>query len=85
MNNSYNIANRNNCSICAMTGEDEPDVGSTAVAIASPDDDAIFSPANTAAEKKKMMKAGTMMKAGYHKEESEESYDVKADVDALVV
>ena len=35
-------------------------------------------------EKKKMMKAGTMMKAGYHKEESEESYDVKADVDALV-
>ncbi len=35
-------------------------------------------------EKKKMMKAGTMMKAGYQKEESEESYDVKADVDALV-
>tara|TARA_B100000287_G_scaffold264627_1_gene249030 strand:- start:663 stop:1472 length:810 start_codon:yes stop_codon:yes gene_type:complete len=34
------------------------------------------------------MKAGKMMKAGYHKEEdeksSEESYDVKADVDALV-
>ena len=35
-------------------------------------------------DKKKMMKAGTMMKAGYQKEESEESYDVKADVDALV-
>ena len=36
-------------------------------------------------EKKKMMKADKhMMKAGYHKEESEESYDVKADVDALV-
>ena len=34
-----------------MTGDDEPDVGSTAVAIANPDEDAIFSPANTAAEK----------------------------------
>ena len=35
-----------------MTGDEEPDVGSTAVAIASPEDDAIFSPARAAAAKK---------------------------------
>ena len=34
-----------------MTGEDEPEVGSTAVAIANPDEDAIFSPARDAAPK----------------------------------
>ena len=50
--NDINIANRNNCKICDITGDDDPEVGSTAVAIASPEEDAIFSPANTAAEKK---------------------------------
>ena len=50
--NDINIANRNNCKIWDITGEDEPDVGSTAVAIASPEEDAIFSPASAAAEKK---------------------------------
>jgi len=39
-------------------------------------------------KKKEMMKAGKMMKAGYHKEEdeksSEDSLDIKSDVDALI-
>ena len=34
-----------------MTGDYDPDVGSTAVAIARPDEDAIFSPASDAAAK----------------------------------
>ena len=46
------MTNKNNVKICAITGEEEPEVGSTAVAILRPDDAAIFSPAKEAAAKK---------------------------------
>ena len=45
------ITSRNSVKICAITGDEPPEAGSTAVAIARPEDDAIFSPANDAAAK----------------------------------
>ena len=45
------MTNRNKVRICAITGEAAPEVGSTAVAILKPDEEAIFSPAKEAAPK----------------------------------
>ena len=49
--NEMNITIKKSVKIWAITGDEPPEAGSTAVAIASPEDDAIFSPANAAAAK----------------------------------